>query len=261
MKKLVQTGEDNEGVFNVMDGLSFVRAINDNATALGTETKLDLEIYNTPEAIAKALKEQTGKIGFHTPGGPDDLPTFEEKGAPVDSPSEQKGGVAQIYNEALGDTTKSIAITTPPDKTTYYEGEELDLTGMVVTATEEDGDTKEVTDYTVNITEPLTTADTEFIVNYNGKTATQAITVNEDLISSIIVDTPPTKVEYTEGETFDPTGLVVKVVYDSGSSAVVNNEDLTFNPTTDTPLTTSDTLVTISYNELNCTQSITVNEA
>lgn len=184
MKKLVQTGEDNEGVFNVMDGLSFARAINDNATALGTETKLDLEIYNTPEAIAKALKEQAGKIGFHTPGGPDDLPTFEEKGAPVNSPSKQEGGIAQIYNEALGDTTKSIAITTPP-----------------------------------------------------------------------------TKVEYTEGETFDPTGLVVKAVHDSGSSVVIDNEDLTFSPTIDTPLTTSDTLVTISYNELNCTQSITVNES
>lgn len=101
IKKLVQTGEDRDGVFNVMDGLSFARAINNNADELETETKLDLEIYNTPEAIAKALKEQSGKTGFHTPGGPDDLPTFEEEGAPVNSPSKQEGGIAQIYNEAL----------------------------------------------------------------------------------------------------------------------------------------------------------------
>lgn len=101
MKKLIQTGVDNEGVFNVMDGLSFARAINENADELSTETKLDLEVHNTPEALAKAFKEQAGKIGFHTPGGPDDLPTFEEQGAPIDSPSELAGGVAQIYNEAI----------------------------------------------------------------------------------------------------------------------------------------------------------------
>ena len=101
MKKLIQTGVDNEGVFNVMDGLSFARAMNENADELSTETKLDLEVHNTPEALAKAFKEQAGKIGFHTPGGPDDLPTFEEEGAPIDSPSELAGGVAQIYNEAI----------------------------------------------------------------------------------------------------------------------------------------------------------------
>lgn len=101
MKKLIQTGVDNEGVFNVMDGLSFARAMNENADELSTETKLDLEVHNTPEALAKAFKEQAGKIGFHTPGGPDDLPTFEEEGAPIDSPSELAGGVAQIYNKAI----------------------------------------------------------------------------------------------------------------------------------------------------------------
>jgi len=101
MKKLIQTGVDNEGVFNVMDGLSFARAMNENADELSTETKLDLEVHNTPEALAKAFKEQAGKIGFHTPGGPDDLPTFEEQGAPIDSPSELAGGVAQIYNKAI----------------------------------------------------------------------------------------------------------------------------------------------------------------
>lgn len=101
MKKLVQTGEDKNGVFNVMDGLSFVQAFNENADELGTSTKLDLEVHNTPEAVVKALREQTGKGGYYTPGGPDDLPTFEEQGAPKDSPSELKGGIAQEYNEAI----------------------------------------------------------------------------------------------------------------------------------------------------------------
>jgi len=39
----------------------------------------------------------------------------------------------------------SIAVTTPPDKTTYLPGDKLDLSGMVVTATYTDGSTKDVT--------------------------------------------------------------------------------------------------------------------
>ncbi|MBQ2639259.1 MAG: hypothetical protein IJF92_00635 [Bacilli bacterium] len=103
IKKLVQTGEDNEGNFNVMDGLSFAQALNNNADELGTETKVDLDTHNTPEHLAKAVKEQIGKTGWHTPGGPDDIPTHEEQGAPVYSPSELKDGLAQIYNKELED--------------------------------------------------------------------------------------------------------------------------------------------------------------
>lgn len=95
IKRLKQTGEDNQGNFNVMDGLAFARALNNNADELGTTTKVDLAVHNTPEALRKAMKEQSGKIGFHTPGGPDDLSTSEQ------TVSIQKGGVAQIYNEAL----------------------------------------------------------------------------------------------------------------------------------------------------------------
>ena len=107
IKKLYQNGINEDGQNTIMDGLSFVRAINNNANELGTNTKLDLETHNTPEFIAKALREQTEisektqKIGYQTPGGPDDMPTHEEEGAPVDSPSELKDGLAQIYNKIV----------------------------------------------------------------------------------------------------------------------------------------------------------------
>lgn len=125
MKKLVQTGEDNNGVFNVMDGLSFVQAFNENANELGTSTKLDLEVHNTPEAVVKALREQTGKGGYYTPGGPDDLPTFEEQGAPKDSPSELKGGIAQVYNEAIeeGGSESKVVEVGEEDLTLNFKSE------------------------------------------------------------------------------------------------------------------------------------------
>lgn len=101
IEKLVQNGVNESGEHTLMTGLDFVRAMNKNAETLGTDTKLDLEVHNTPQCIKKALKEQTGKMGYHTPGGPDDIPTHEEEGAPVDSPSELKGGIAQVYNKAV----------------------------------------------------------------------------------------------------------------------------------------------------------------
>ena len=45
-------------------------------------------------------------------------------------------------------TLDSIAVTTKPEKLTYYVGEELDLTGIVVTGTYSDGHTAEITNFT-----------------------------------------------------------------------------------------------------------------
>lgn len=102
IEKLYLNGIDENGNNVLMDGLGFVRAVNANGKLLKTNTTLDLDTHNTPEHIAKALNEQAkmGKdvINFKTPGGPDDLPTFSETGAPVNSPSELCDNVAQVYN-------------------------------------------------------------------------------------------------------------------------------------------------------------------
>lgn len=65
---------------------------------------------------------------------------------------------------------KSIAITTKPNKLTYFDGEAVDATGMVVTATFETNDVEAVTDYTI---EPstLSAGDTSFTVTYQDQEA------------------------------------------------------------------------------------------
>lgn len=106
-EKLKQEAILENGDHQVMTGLDFIRALNANADELGTETKLDLDTHNTPEFVVKALREQSEakeksqKISNITPGGPDDVPTFEEEGAPVNSPSKMLDGVVQIYNKAI----------------------------------------------------------------------------------------------------------------------------------------------------------------
>lgn len=73
-------------------------------------------------------------------------------------------------------------------------------------------------------------------------------------ISSIAVTTAPDKVAYSEGESFDPTGMVVTATYSDGSTRTVTG--YTWAP--DGPLEASDTQVIISYNGKTIAQAITV---
>lgn len=78
-----------------------------------------------------------------------------------------------------------IKVTTLPSKTEYIEGENFDSTGMVVTATYDNGSTAPVTDYAVTDGDNLTVGQTSVTISYmeNGitKTTEQEITVLEKL--------------------------------------------------------------------------------
>ena len=141
---------------------------------------------------------------------------------------------AHFYIVPSADVT-SIEVTTAPTKTEYMAGETFDPTGMVVTATFDDGSSEVVTDYTLNpdTTTPLT-ADVESIeisYTYDEKTVTttQPITVTERTVQSIEITTNPTKTSYVVGQKFDPTGMVVMAAYDNGDPADVTSE-CTFSP-------------------------------
>lgn len=76
---------------------------------------------------------------------------------------------------------KSIAITSPPTKTAYAQGENFDKTGMVVTATYSDGSAIPVTGYTVEGGNNLAAGATSVTIKYaeldNEKTVQQTVTV------------------------------------------------------------------------------------
>lgn len=87
------------------------------------------------------------------------------------------------------------------------------------------------------------------------------IPAQQRTLVSISITTPPTKTAYTEGETFDRTGMVVTATYSDGTTAPVTG--YTVSPSG--ALTTSDTAVTISYTAgtvtRTATQAITVTAA
>ena len=84
-------------------------------------------------------------------------------------------------------------------------------------------------------------------------------------LSSISIATAPSKTTYTEGEYFDPTGLVITRTYSDSTSDTYtysgHTSEFTFAPSTSTALTTSNTSVTITYNGKSTSQAITVNAA
>lgn len=94
-------------------------------------------------------------------------------------------------------------------------------------------------------------------------TATYSEDESEATLSSIAVKTAPSKLTYTAGDDFSPSGLVITASYSDSTTADISylgNEDaFGFDPYDD--LQTSDVSVTISYGGKTCTQAITVSAA
>lgn len=108
---------------------------------------------------------------------------------------------------------EEIEITIPPKKTTYVEGQNIDTTGMVVNAKYANGETIEITDYSILNGDNLAINQKEVTIIYQNKTAKQSINVVENKIESISIKTKPIKKEYWAGEKFDPTGMIVEAIY------------------------------------------------
>ena len=169
-------------------------------------------------------------------------------------------------------TLTGITITTPPDKVEYVEEDDFDTYGMVVTATYSDGSTKVVktANEFINVSPlyNLKVTDTFVTVTYTDsdgtvKTTTQPIMVKAKVtLTGITITTPPDKVEYIEGDSFDNYGMVVTATYSDGSTKVIKNADEFIEATPLKNLKVTDTYVTVSYSEgytvKTATQPITV---
>lgn len=115
---------------------------------------------------------------------PDDGDTLTTSDTSV-SISYTEGTITKTTSQVISvKELSSIAITTPPTKTSYVSGEALDLTGIVVTATYSDSSTENVTSlctFSPANGTTLTGADTTVTVSFTDgattKTTTQALTV------------------------------------------------------------------------------------
>lgn len=151
----------------------------------------------------------------------------------------------------------SIAITTPPAKTTYTAGETFGPAGMVVEATYSNGAKAVATGYSYTPSTALTDGTTAVTIQYTEggvtKTAEQAITVVHRL-ESIAVTTQPSKTVYEYGDSFASAGMVVRATYSDGATANVTG--YTTSPSTLSKV--GEQTVTVSYTERGVTKTTTL---
>ena len=153
-------------------------------------------------------------------------------------------GKTTTFNIKVNDPVDSLAVTSPMNTIEYSHGDNLDFTGLKLTATKRSGATEDLTSNSdgVSISENVasvnsnkftkTSADgvvpikgTQVIpFSYKNKTADETIIVN-DTISSVSLISQPTKTVYKRGEDLNLTGAKVKVLLASGNSTTINLPD------------------------------------
>ncbi len=140
-----------------------------------------------------------------------------------------------------------IELNTDYVKKEYYEGETFDPNNLILTAFYESGKEREIPseEYQINAPDTLM-QNTTISVEYKGFSASFEVIVTPDFATAIIVTTKPTKLTYFVGETFDPTGMTLQLLYASGKHQTIT----TFDYDT-TPFAYNSNSVLISYDNLS----------
>jgi len=161
-------------------------------------------------------------------------------------------------NELIDESLISIEITTPPTKTEYFEGENFDKTGMVVTAKYNSRKNPSVvldsSNYSISNGTSLQESQTSVTISYEDKTVNQTISVEKNSVTELKITTPPTKTEYKEGQNFDKTGMVIEATRKNGNKEIVTDYIIE----NGNNLKVDQTKVTISYEDKTVEQDINV---
>lgn len=161
-------------------------------------------------------------------------------------------------NELIDESLKSIEITNPPTKTEYFEGENFDKTGMVVTAKYNSRKNPSVvldnSSYSISNGTNLQVGQTSVTISYEDKTVNQTICVEKNSVTELKITNPPIKTEYREGQNFDKTGMVIEATRKNGSKETVTNYTIEDGKN----LKVDQTKVTVSYEDKIVEQEITV---
>lgn len=172
------------------------------------------------------------------------------------------------YLGSLPDITIPVVMTSSPlleitldaesVKKDYFAGDSFDKTNLKVFAHFEDTKVQQVSNYSVS-PEVLATDTEKVTVTYKGKTAEIAVSVTEPTVTSIEIANPPSKTVYTEGESFDPTGMIINAVFDNGKKE--ETADYSYSP--NRTLRKEDTEIVVEYEAaelLSAKVPVTVNE-
>lgn len=166
------------------------------------------------------------------------------------------------WESGVAKVLKSIEVSGTPTKTTYFDGEAFDPTGLVVTGTYDDGTQKEITDGIVWAKDPeilklgITSVGVKASVgNITSNIYTvEGITVKEK-VTLIGIEANGTPVKYWKGDKFNHDGITITARWSDESETNVT-ELCQF---TEPDMTTAGKkTVTVTYENKECTYEIEV---
>ena len=169
----------------------------------------------------------------------------------------KNAGVSQAvsYEKFVDKYVVQVTISKMPDKTTYYQGELFDTTGLVVTQTYNDGTSETTTNYELSGFDSSSAGVKVITVTASGKIATFEITVSETSITAISVTTMPTKVNYHIGKEFNSTGIVVTATTSDGNAIDVTKGCTYSGFDSSSPKQCG---ITVTYGNFTCTFEVTI---
>lgn len=230
-------------------------------TSSDSKASFFLEVENENIQYSDVINVEKGKCFLATGHNLDkcswlDLGTLTQGNSSlVDGNSTIK---AFTTNELLDESLKNIEITEPPIKTSYFEGENFDKTGMVVKANYNSKNKPSVildsSNYSITNGTNLEVGQTSVTITYEGKSVEQEINVEKNSVTEIKIKQQPKKVEYKEGEHFDKTGMVIEATFKNGSTKEITDYTIE----NGNNLRTNQTEVIISYGDKSISQTITV---
>lgn len=169
----------------------------------------------------------------------------------------KNAGVSQeiTYKKYSDLVITSITVSKMPDKTTYYQKELFDKTGLEISGTISTGETVSVTDYELSGFDSSSAGAKTITVTASAKTITFEITVSEASITAISVTTMPTKVNYHIGKEFDSTSIVVTATTSDGNTIDVT-KDCTYSGFDSSSPKQCE--ITVHYGSFTCAFEVTI---
>lgn len=143
---------------------------------------------------------------------------------------------SSTIEESEGVKLSNITIDDTKMKKTYYEGQDIDFTGLVVNARYTDGTVKQVTDYTYDEStyNPNQKGDqfVKIIYTDDGVTKTRSIhvlvkTVLDSVNNVVGITAKTNKTSYKYNEELDLSDLTVTAFYEDGSTKLLTSDQYT----------------------------------
>ncbi|MBQ9679942.1 MAG: bacterial Ig-like domain-containing protein [Ruminococcus sp.] len=178
---------------------------------------------------------------------------------PVD---DQYGGgykIAWIYNTYIKKNLTGISVTSQLSKTTYLEGENLSTSGLVITASYDDGSTANVTGSCSFSGYDSTPGVKTVTVTYSGKQTAFTVNVATKTPTALTIVGLPNKTDYQVGDSPDFSGLDVKVEYDNGTEEIISGFDLIYDENITATTGSKDVTVSYMYNNKVVSSTFAIN--